>query len=578
VRKISIAFIIIGVIVIGGYLFIRYALHTRTGFKPVNAQEAKYKPKKGETNADLRPEIIKKLQQLVKDGSHGLYNLSVHEVNPDIVKSTLDIGHVILEPDSAVIKTMEQTKKLPNDIFKLTIDSIHFDGIDIEALLAKSSISINNFVIEHPVMNMYHRSLEYNKTNSKDTSKFFLGIMKYMDKISIKTIAVHHAQLFDHNLTNKTIKKFDGIAVIGKDFLIDSSTQCDNSRYCFTKVVNLVLHGYSMITNDHLYKFKIGTVDISTDKQLVSLDNVQLQPIYNKKEFQTKIKHATQYYSISVPSVRFHKIDWWGLINGENFTAAEATVNNAKAYLYLDLSLHSAPVKVNGYPHQLLMTVPFPIDIKKAIINHLNLTYEEYHPSSGKSGSIYFDNINGSISNVTNIKADINKNGSALLNASCSFMHFIPIHANIKFDLNKVSTGFFTASLEVGKFDASKLNNITEPLSLFIIKRGEVESGHGDISADNYHGNGKVSIVYKDLHITPVKKDTARASGFKKKSVFSFIANKFVIKDENPSHGDLRQPEVSVKRDPKASFFNLIWKITLSGILKTTGIPEKYAN
>ena len=63
----------------------------------------------------------------------------------------------------------------------------------------------------------------------------------------------------------------------------------------------------------------------------------------------------------------------------------------------------------------------------------------------------------------------------------------------------------------------------------------------------------------------------------KKKSVFSFIANKFVIKDENPSHGDLKQPEVSVKRDPKESFFNLIWKVTLSGILKTTGIPEKYA-
>ncbi|HEU0064528.1 MAG TPA: hypothetical protein VFQ58_05835, partial [Flavisolibacter sp.] len=160
----------------------------------------------------------------------------------------------------------------------------------------------------------------------------------------------------------------------------------------------------------------------------------------------------------------------------------------------------------------------------------------------------------------------------------CSFMHFIPVHANIKFDLNKVSTGFFTASLDVSKFDASKLNNITEPLSLFIIKRGLVESGHVDISADNYHGNGKVAVVYKNLHITPVKKDTARASGFKKKSVFSFIANKFVIKDENPSHGDLRQPEVSVKRDPKESFFNLIWKISLSGILKTTGIPEKYAN
>ena len=94
--------------------------------------------------------------------------------------------------------------------------------------------------------------------------------MTYMNRISIKDIQVKHAKLFDHNLTTKTTKTFEGIAIVGENLLIDSSTQCSNDRFCFTKSVNFTLRDYKMMTNDHLYNFKIGKVVISTDKQLVS--------------------------------------------------------------------------------------------------------------------------------------------------------------------------------------------------------------------------------------------------------------------------------------------------------------------
>jgi len=311
---------------------------------------------------------------------------------------------------------------------------------------------------------------------------------------------------------------------------------------------------------------------------LMSFQNVALIPVYSKEEFQKHIKHATQRFTLSVPSINFHRLDWWSLINAERFHAEEADINNPRLSLYLNLSLPSAPVAMHGFPQQLLMQMPVSVQVNKTNLRGLNIEYEEYHPQSGKSGIIYFDGINGTIVNTTNNRAAINKKAVTTVSANGTFMHFVPVSAHISFDLNQVKSGQFSATIDLGKFDASRLQNITEPMGLFLIKRGTVDKAHADVSANNYNGNGKITLIYNDLHITPVKKDDDRASGFKKKSAFSFIANTLVIKDENPTHGNLRQPEVSVKRDPKESFFNFIWKIALSGILKTTGIPEKYAN
>ncbi len=85
-------------------------------------------------------------------------------------------------------------------------------------------------------------------------------------------------------------------------------------------------------------------------------------------------------------------------------------------------------------------------------------------------------------------------------------------------------------------------------------------------------------MLYDDLHITPLKPDDNDSSKLKKKSVMSFFANKFFIKNANPSHGDTpRYSEVIVQRAHNG-FFNFVWKTILTSILKTVGIPLKYAN
>src|SRR4051812_43299040 len=104
-KKINLIFLIIGVLTLSGYVIVRYNLRT-PGFVSTSAKDPSASTKPGETSLDLRPALITKLQQLVKQGSDGLYNLSIHEIEPDLLSSSVLLKKLELRPDSLVWKSL----------------------------------------------------------------------------------------------------------------------------------------------------------------------------------------------------------------------------------------------------------------------------------------------------------------------------------------------------------------------------------------------------------------------------------------------------------------------------------------
>jgi hypothetical protein len=157
-------------------------------------------------------------------------------------------------------------------------------------------------------------------------------------------------------------------------------------------------------------------------------------------------------------------------------------------------------------------------------------------------------------------------------------MHHIPVHATLRFDLSHYKTGAFSSDLEVGGFDGTSLNSFTVPMGLVMIKRGTVQSATAHVEGDNYKGSSKVLLLYNDLHITPLKADKENSKGFKKKSLTSLVANSLIIKDQNPSKGESPRTSSGVyDRKGQGTFFNMLWRTAFVSILKTLGIPEKFA-
>lgn len=573
-KKVYWIFIILIFLVISGYLFIRFSVLKTKAIEPDNT--------KARSVLDLRPAIIAKLQELIKDGSNGLYNLSIDRIEPHVLESKLDVYKVTLTPDTNAFVKLNSRHLAPDDVLKISFDSLHIDGMGIDDLLHQDKIDIASVFVINPLINMYHKKREYYKEERKqdDNATLYQRLMKKMKRITINKINVKNGTFINHDLSKKKTTRFNEVSLDINNILIDSSTQYDKNRFLFAKSALLSTTNYTLPTPDSLYYLKAGTISILGVQHKLTALNVHLKPRGDKEQFLKKLKYQEERYDLKIPKLTLDEVDWYDLVNWEKLLAKEMNIYNAYMDVYFDRSLPVPPTfNMKNFPSQLMMTIPLPLLVNKINLYHFNLVYGEFNTLLSRAGTIYFDDINGSITNTTNMPEKIKVNKFTTIKATAKFMHKVPAIVAIRFDMSKYKTGNFTAEVNMKNIDSAIINPIAVPLGGFKLKSGFMTSGTGHVEGNNYNSNAKGVMIYHDLKLTPLKKDADNPGGIKKKTVTGFVANTFLIKNDNPSKGDTaRIAEVSHKRKMYSSFFAFVWKSILASILKTVGLPLKLAD
>jgi hypothetical protein len=158
-------------------------------------------------------------------------------------------------------------------------------------------------------------------------------------------------------------------------------------------------------------------------------------------------------------------------------------------------------------------------------------------------------------------------------------MNHARMDVGFHFDLLKYKTGNFTMDLKVGALDSSILNPITGPLAEFIFKRGSIQKGVVHVEGNNFKASGKGMLLYKDLYLVSIKKDSDKPGKVKKRKLLSFIGNVLLIKNSNPSKGEAPRKETfDSERNDHQPFFSLVWKTIFIGVLKSIGLPPGFGD
>lgn len=579
-KKISIGFAILGIIVLSGYIYLRHHLGT-PGEKPSPTAQAQqqHQPatKSAESPLDLRPLLIAKLKQLVKDGSGGLYNLFIQQADPDIVNQTITIKELALIPDTAALQAMERERKAPDDVFKISVHSLTIDGLGIADFLHKDSIRLTDIHIISPQIEIFHKQRSY---NAADKQNLYQRLVKQFKLIAIAKIVVENGSITVHNASNKRPLRLNNVEVLMDHLLIDSTTQNDKQRFLFAKGANLSFKHFNLFTPDNLYEFNVGRVNITAPDGKVVASDITLLPKGSDAAFQKSLRYNKICFHLTVPQLRMKSVYWWSFFTSDELKADELYLDHPTCIAYLDRTLPNAPdSNIPNFPQQLLMQLKLPVHLNAVKITDATITYKEYSPATKATGIINLDHANITATNATNMSVEMKKNRFTNLSATAAFMHKVPFSINYKFDLARVRSGAFTGHISLGAIDNALANQLAKPMGMLLIKRGQLQRATVDIHGDNTGASGTVLMLYTDLHITPLKMNSD-STGMKKKSLTSFVANTFLIKNNNPS-GSGQSPRVEQaqhKRVPGGDLFNLTWKTILVGILKTIGVTAKLAD
>ncbi|MBL0144795.1 MAG: hypothetical protein IPP48_02585 [Chitinophagaceae bacterium] len=307
--------------------------------------------------------------------------------------------------------------------------------------------------------------------------------------------------------------------------------------------------GFSFLTENSRYKVNVGAFIINNNNASLLIKNFTVKPQVNEVAFSKTITHQQDLYNLEFNNIQLTDIDTRLLMTQLKLEAAEANLQPF-IKIYRDRTIaEDLSSKVGKYPQQLMQTIKFPFNIKKINIRNGLIVYTEKAFISQKIGTVFFKNINSSISNVTNIRNVISSNNLLILDATAGFMGISKLHSVWKLALNN-SDGNFEISGSVGGFDAVSLNPMIEPLGMTSIKKGRVNKLTYNLTGNNYSAKGSETFLYNNLKIEVLKLDSGDV---KKKGLQTFLANA-LMKNNNPTNGVTRTEEIDYKRDITKSF------------------------
>jgi hypothetical protein len=525
-----------------------------------------------------KPLLESQLKQAVINSSDSLYRIEYKNLDVNPINGNLKLVEFKLIPVMEVYEKLKSEKKAPDNIYQLEVDALIIRNANAKEAVSTKKLNVKDIIIDHPKLIITNNRQAYNDTVTvarKKKTPYEL-IKDIFSELKINTIALKDVDFTFINESNKPSKQTSlrNLDITITDLLIDSLSSQDSSRVYYTKNVALNIKNYQIATPDSLYFVKVDDLNFSTNKNLLSLKNVRLEPRLSKVAFHKKTGIAKDRFDLSFNDILIKDMDFDLFLKQQKLYARSLAINNAKVDVYNNNAYKKIKKDKTGkFPHQQLLKLALDMKIAKVNLKNVDISYSEYDRKSGRTGKIQFKNTNGSIKNVANDAKSLANN--AVMSADLDTRIFGKAHLKLNMNFYMSSKiGAFDYSGTIGSFDGRIINQIVTPLGMAEINSVNVQKLIFNIKANQNIARGTVKFYYTDLNVNVLKRE--ENGNLKKQGLISTITNKFIIEKQNPNKKDeFTIGRVLYTRPYYAGFFNYLWQSLFTGLKESVGVSRE---
>ena len=532
-------------------------------------------------SARWKPILTEKIKEGVYNGSSHLYNIDFKSINLNIITGSMALRDVTLKPDTSVFDSLKKQKLAPAHLFEIKLKKLQITRVSILTAYFKKRLDINEILLDRPSINITFNKVPKQTDTNKVEKSLYEQISNTFKSARIRAIKIKDAD-FDYvnkSTAIKTKNRIKHLDVDVKDFLLDSLSGTDTSRFYYTKDIAFQVAGYKSTTKDKMYTMKVDTVKGSYSSGKISIKGFTLKPLYPELVFTRKYKVQKDRYDLSFSKIEFNGVNFIKLNTDQTLEATSVNIGSANVAVFMSRESPPPPGldKGQNYPHLALKRLNIPTKINTVKLNGIDVKYSEYNPASKKTGTVEFKALSGNIYNVTNDSLQLTKNNHSIADLNTMLMGTGKMNVKIDFNLTD-DNGAFSYSGSLGKFDLKNLNSLSKNLGLIEVESGNIQRINFKANGNLRTATGSMGMLYTNLKVKLLS-DNIDGEGTKEKGLLSFLANTILVKDQNPSKGDPpRTATMSTSRINSGSFFNLMWKTLFVGIKDIVGVgivPEK---
>lgn len=520
----------------------------------------------------LQKRIPDFLKSAVHEKSQGQYKLEFDKISVSLLSGNLSLEGVKLIIDTqAYISNV--TPESSDKLFQISANQLSFSGINIIGFLAKKKISMKGIQLENPDIVLFKMRESVQKDSVEKS--IYERIPEFLKGAKLSSLRVNELSFSERTLGSwkDSVNKLSGLSFSVEDLRLDSARIKDSTFVWFSKDIKVHSRSIKYTLADGMSFLKAEKVDISTKNRTLEVEAFKVIPLYKELEFSQKLGRQGDRFNILIPLVKANNFDFKKLENEGKVFMKNMIIENGHVLIFRNKKMPAEKKNsIQNAPQLALQRLKIPVSIDSVKLKGFEIHYRELNPESDEIGDVFFTNLQGMVTNITNDAESIKRNNWLKSNFSMNFLDHAAINLNLNFRLDS-KVGEFNYKGTLGSANASYYNQLLEPIAMFKVESGHIDKISFDVKGNINGSSGTVQALYKDLKISALVKEDGGKIG--REGMLSFIANRFLIIHSNPELGQAaRLSHFTYSHPPTQSFFNLMWKSIFTG-LKANIIEDK---
>ena len=516
-----------------------------------------------------KPMLTNQLKKMISEASNSLYHIEYDRFDLNIDSGRGLITNFKLIPDSAVYRRLLAAHKAPNNVMHIRTDSLILNNFGFAKTAAGKRFNIGSMVMKHPVIRVVNKRLSYNDSAKNEKAPLLVTMMKDMLKISSVQKMVISNMYFTWVNQNESKEKSTSlehwnVRVDGfnADHVAASTKDTTGDKESLFYKVKL----FRIATPDSLYHLDFNDFSFSPSRRSMAVGQVELKPRLSKPAFYRAVKYDKDRIHLIYKNVTMRRIDIDRIINRQQLHVGSSVVGGfwGEVMNNYHWPKRKPPLRPDAYPHQKLQKLAFDITIDTMKMHDGFFRYVIAARKSEESSALFMTNTESQMYNITNNTAVKKRKPYAIVQSQTRMMGAGYQTVTYKFNLASPK-GAFSCTSRMGPMDAKTLNPFAGPLALMTVKQGRINKMFMHVDADINQAKGHLDLYYTGMKINLLKRDD-KADTLKKRGFLSFMANTFTPNDNPRKNGKFREGPINVARQPRDSFFGLLWKCTLDGM------------
>lgn len=513
----------------------------------------------------------KELRRYVQEGSDSLYTLAYGQLDLNLLSGNLTIHNAALIPDSAVYQRLADQQKAPKILINAKMSQLQISRMKLWRFFLNKEVDAGVFALIDPELIILEDQRSVDTTTHQRS--FYEVVNKNINHLSINRLSLNKIKLTYTQIgkdSSKVITKLENLDVNIRGLQVDSLTQNDPTRFLYAQTFDVNLEKWDHRTPDSLYWLHVKKISYHATDRALDVGEIELKPRYNRADFDKQIKTQKDMFQLVFRNIRLEGLPRLDLLE-QKLHVQKGSINGGELNVYRNRSLPMPPGdKYGQFPNQLLAKLKIPLQIDTLTASGVDVSYTELNPKNGETGKIQFQRAGGTFRHITNIDSLVAKNKHCTADLHAILMKSGKLKASFDFILGDAS-GAFGVSGQLNNMDGKDFNPVTKPLGMVEIRSAQIKELEFNFRGNEKSASGTLKFLYSNLKISMLKEEKDK-NGNQRKGLASLLANLMAIKNENPSPGEaVRIVKPRFQRDPKKSFFNLVWKTIFTGVKETVG-------